>query len=381
MDRVPAPLWGTGEGSQRKRGLLEAHHPHPPGEARRGARQPARPGNPPAADRIRAKKQGWSLTYSRDCLARVKTIYKWAKNEELIAAEAYDRLRDVQLRDGSFFKATTPLPPVEDTLVERTLPHLKAVVAAMVQAQRLVALVLRKWCRCVPRRSTGAERSGCTPPSTTRLSTARRAGTSTSGRKPRPSSPPGCSRPTSGCGAGARVDGTRPTATDVRCSGCGPARHPHVESRPAAKRWRYGHQSSIGCGGSGGGPGPQQQYRDAGPLRGTVTGKGGCSSEEVGLRITNYGQQGAPCVTGRLACFFLSHVSRLVARLERKNMSVHLRTILNETRINYTIATAHQTDKLNKFLAEAKLRDLTFPSKSVHPPTSHVMPVGISSME
>ena len=138
MDRVPAPLWGTGKGPS---GNAVCWKPTIRILRERHGEEPASRLGPATLRQLiesEAKKQGWSLTYSRDCLARVKTIYKWAKNEELIAAEAYDRLRDVQLRDGSFFKATTPLPPVEDTLVERTLPHLKAVVAAMVQVQRLV---------------------------------------------------------------------------------------------------------------------------------------------------------------------------------------------------------------------------------------------------
>jgi integrase len=80
------------------------------------------------------KRRGWSLRHSRDVLSKVKLIYRWAKNEELISSQAYEQIRDVEIRHG---RRTKPLPPIDDATVDATLPHLKPVVAAMVRFQRL----------------------------------------------------------------------------------------------------------------------------------------------------------------------------------------------------------------------------------------------------
>ena len=82
-------------------------------------------------------KHGWSLTYARDHMTRIRMIWKWAVSEELVNVEAYERLRTVIIRIG---KHTKPLPPVSDELIEKTLPLLRPGIATMVQLQRLTGM-------------------------------------------------------------------------------------------------------------------------------------------------------------------------------------------------------------------------------------------------
>lgn len=81
----------------------------------------------------------WSRTYINDQLARGKRIFLWAKNEELIPGDVYDRIRDVEgLRKGiSGARETRKVRCVPDAEVEATLPFLLPVVADMVRFQRL----------------------------------------------------------------------------------------------------------------------------------------------------------------------------------------------------------------------------------------------------
>jgi len=81
-----------------------------------------------------AEHKNWSLRYARDMLAKVKAIYKWAKNEELIRSSAYEQIRDVQIREG---REKPPIEPVSNAAVDATLPHLTPLVADMVRFQRL----------------------------------------------------------------------------------------------------------------------------------------------------------------------------------------------------------------------------------------------------
>jgi integrase len=71
--------------------------------------------------------------------SRVKHIFKWAAAEELAPVEVYHRLAVVPgLPKGkTAARETAPVAPVDDNVVDATLPHLKPVVAAMVGFQRL----------------------------------------------------------------------------------------------------------------------------------------------------------------------------------------------------------------------------------------------------
>jgi integrase len=71
--------------------------------------------------------------------SRIKHLFKWAAAEELVPVEVYSRLAVVPgLPKGkTAARETEPIGPVADDVVDATLPHLKPVVAAMVQFQRL----------------------------------------------------------------------------------------------------------------------------------------------------------------------------------------------------------------------------------------------------
>jgi len=84
-----------------------------------------------------AKENDWSLGYTKMQLARVKRIYKWAVSEELVNVTAYQRLATVELRHG---RRAKPIPPVDDELVDRTLPLLSPKIADMVRIQRLTGM-------------------------------------------------------------------------------------------------------------------------------------------------------------------------------------------------------------------------------------------------
>jgi integrase len=84
-----------------------------------------------------AAKKNWSLTYAKDTLARVKLIFRWAVEEDLLDVTAYQRVALCKIRNG---RETEPIEPVADELVDRTLPHLSPKLADMVRLQRLTGM-------------------------------------------------------------------------------------------------------------------------------------------------------------------------------------------------------------------------------------------------
>jgi integrase len=82
---------------------------------------------------------GNSRNYVNKQAGRIKHIFKWAAAEELVPAEVYHRLIVVPglAKGKTTARETAPVLPVDDAVVDATLPHLKPVVAAMVQFQRL----------------------------------------------------------------------------------------------------------------------------------------------------------------------------------------------------------------------------------------------------
>ena len=105
-------------------------------------------GHTPAADfgplafkaiRGRLVDAGHSRGYVNKLMAVVPRMFKWAAAEELVPASVYHALKTVEgLKKGrTAAHETAPVRPVEDTVVEATVPHLPRVVADMVQVQRL----------------------------------------------------------------------------------------------------------------------------------------------------------------------------------------------------------------------------------------------------
>lgn len=75
-------------------------------------------------------------------IAVVKQAFQWAASEELIPATVHEALRVVPgLRKGkTTARETRKVKPIEDRIVELTLPHMPAVVADMVRLQRLTGM-------------------------------------------------------------------------------------------------------------------------------------------------------------------------------------------------------------------------------------------------
>lgn len=84
-----------------------------------------------------ASEHDWSLRYTKMQLDRVRQIFKWAAGEELIGITAYQKLTTIELRHG---RASDPILPVSDELVDKTLLHLPEKIADMVRLQRLTGM-------------------------------------------------------------------------------------------------------------------------------------------------------------------------------------------------------------------------------------------------
>ena len=80
-----------------------------------------------------------SRRYINDQVSRVRLMFKWAAGNEMIPFEVYQRLTAVDgLHKGrTEAREPAPVPPVNDEVVEQTLPHLKQIVGDMVRFQRL----------------------------------------------------------------------------------------------------------------------------------------------------------------------------------------------------------------------------------------------------
>lgn len=107
-------------------------------------REPAADFGPLALKAVRQRMvdDGLSRGYVNDHAARIKRMFKWAVGEQLIPAAAYQALTVVPglLRGRTEARETSPVLPVDDSIVNATLPHLPAVVADMVRLQRLTGM-------------------------------------------------------------------------------------------------------------------------------------------------------------------------------------------------------------------------------------------------
>jgi integrase len=93
-------------------------------------------------DRVKLAKLGemaWSRNYANRQISRIKHVFKWGVEYELIPASVHHALSAVAgLRYGrTDARETEPVQPVADEIVDATLPHLSNVVRTMVQVQRL----------------------------------------------------------------------------------------------------------------------------------------------------------------------------------------------------------------------------------------------------
>ena len=91
------------------------------------------------AIRARLVKERHSWRYINKLMAIVPRVFKWAAAEELVPASVYQGLQAVEgLKKGrTEAPERPPVLPVEDHVVEATLPYCPPIVADMVRFQRL----------------------------------------------------------------------------------------------------------------------------------------------------------------------------------------------------------------------------------------------------
>ncbi len=84
----------------------------------------------------------WARTTVNAQIIRVRRMFKWAAASEMLPSSIYGDLRCVDgLRRGrTSARETERVAAIADAVIERTLPHLSAPVAAMVRLQRLTGM-------------------------------------------------------------------------------------------------------------------------------------------------------------------------------------------------------------------------------------------------
>ena len=96
---------------------------------------------PPALKAVRQKmiEDGYCRKTINQSVHRIRRMFRWGTESELIRPSVLQALEAVTALAKGKFKAheTEPVGPVADEVVEATLPHLPAVIADMVQFQRL----------------------------------------------------------------------------------------------------------------------------------------------------------------------------------------------------------------------------------------------------
>ena len=82
--------------------------------------------------------EGKARRYCNSLVEEIRRAFKWAASEQLIPMGTWQSLTTVSgLRVGhTSARETAPIRPIDDAIVEVTLPHLPAVVADMVRFQR-----------------------------------------------------------------------------------------------------------------------------------------------------------------------------------------------------------------------------------------------------
>ena len=112
---------------------------------------PAREFGPLALKACRARmiRKGWARTYINSQVDRVRRMFRWAAEEELLPGSVYDNLAKVtSLRKGkSEARESEKVRPVADDVVGATLPFLHPMLRAMVEMQRLTGMRPGEVCR------------------------------------------------------------------------------------------------------------------------------------------------------------------------------------------------------------------------------------------
>src|SRR5262245_40155244 len=82
---------------------------------------------------------GWSRRYINDSVGRIKRLFNWSVENELLPSAVADAISRVAgLKEGRSLAREKPdVQPVADEVIEATLPELPPMVADMVRIQRL----------------------------------------------------------------------------------------------------------------------------------------------------------------------------------------------------------------------------------------------------
>jgi integrase len=103
-------------------------------------RTPAREFGPLQLKAVREKfiALGWSRKHINQCVQRIGRVFRWGVSEGLIPPDVPQALAMIPgLRKGhTAARETKKVRPVDDKLVDATLPHLPPVVRSMVELQR-----------------------------------------------------------------------------------------------------------------------------------------------------------------------------------------------------------------------------------------------------
>lgn len=104
------------------------------------------------AVRDRMIQAGNSRRYINQQCSRIRAMFSWAVENEMIPATVAYGLREVKgLREGrSAAKEREPVAPVADAVVDATIPYLPKQTAAMIQVQRLCGCRPEDVCRMRP---------------------------------------------------------------------------------------------------------------------------------------------------------------------------------------------------------------------------------------
>ena len=112
---------------------------------------PAREFGPLALDALRARMiaLGWARTTVNGRVGKLKLVFRWAASRELVPVAVSEGLRTLSgLRRGRTpARETAPVIPVEEAVVEATLPFLNRHVRGLVEFERLTGCRPGEACR------------------------------------------------------------------------------------------------------------------------------------------------------------------------------------------------------------------------------------------
>src|SRR5262249_54312632 len=94
-------------------------------------------------------RKDWARTYVKGQVDRVRRMFRWAVEEELLPGSVSDDLAKVaSLRKGKCkARESERVRPVRDEVVDATLPFLHPMLRAMVELQRLTGMRPGEVCR------------------------------------------------------------------------------------------------------------------------------------------------------------------------------------------------------------------------------------------